>query len=259
MLRIVLVSLWLFQSCLTMAQIRLTKLVLEKNEKFFIEGTDILVTDTLIMRDSSSIVLNPQKKDNFIHSKVTMIGKGCVISGSGPLLKQASEGIAATDQSGPCSPGRIGGNGSPGSQGNPANNLSVYFTELHISGSLTINLNGGDGGDGGDGGLGGGGGPGTRLCAGGAGGNGGNGGDGGNGADGGTLSIECKNCPSVRGLIGNSIIVKNYGGYAGLGGEGGIGGPGGLGPIKDGLNGKRGKKGKDGLGSKNGVINFLSN
>lgn len=259
MLRIALLFILLFYSSLSMAQIRLEKLVLEKNEKYVIEGSDILVTDSLIMGDSSEIVLNPQKKDNFIHAKVTIVGKGCQISGVGSSSKKAKDGIPGVDQAGPCLLGRNGGNGYPGSQGLSANNLFLYFTELQINGSLTINLNGGDGGDGGDGGRGGGGGPGTRVCSGGNGGNGGNGANGGNGGDAGTLSIQCKNCPTVRGLIHTFLIVKNYGGYSGLGGEGGFGGSGGLGSYNDGVNGKKGKSGKDGVEGKNGAIIFLSN
>jgi hypothetical protein len=258
-MRLSFLFLFLVHSSLSIAQIRLAKLVLEKNEKYYIQDSDILVSDTLIMGDSSEIVLNPQKKDNFIHSKVTIVGKGCTISGVGTSSLKANEGVTAVDQVGPCLLGRNGGNGSPGSNGLPANNLFLYFTNLNITGSLTINLNGGDGGDGGNGGRGGGGGPGTRVCPGGDGGIGGNGGNGGNGGDGGTLSIQCKNCPAVRSLINTLLFVKNYGGYKGYGGEGGFGGLAGLGPISDGVNGKKGNNGKDGIEGKDGAINFLSN
>ena len=258
MLRIAPLFLFLVYSSLSIAQIRLAKLVLAKNEKYVIDGTDILVTDTLIMGDSSEIVLNPHKKDNFIHAKVTIVGNGCLIFGVGSSSKKGKEGTAGIDQVGPCLLGRNGGNGYPGSSGLPANNLFLYFTELNITGSLTINLNGGDGGDGGDGGRGGSGGPGTRVCAGGNGGNGGNGANGGNGGDAGNLSIQCKNCPTVRGLIHTFLIVKNYGGYAGLAGEGGVGGSSGLGPFNDGVYGKRGMSGKEGVEGKSGAINFLS-
>ena len=256
MLRSVLLTLFITSSFLTHAQIRLVKLEVAKNEKYLIQGADVLDVDTLVMRDSSEIVLNPLKKDNFIHAKVTRIGKSCIISGKGASATKGKEGIAGIDQQGPCVLGRNGGNGSPGANGFPANNLFLYFTELNISGSLTINLNGGDGGDGGDGGFGGSGGPGTRVCEGGNGGNGGNGAHGGNGGDGGNLTIQCKGCPTLRALINKSVIIKNYGGYAGLGGDGGPGGDGGLGPIKDGHNGKRGLSGKQGKEGKNGAITF---
>ena len=259
MLRVALLLFFLLSGFVGMAQIRLTKLVLEKHEKYFIKGADILVTDTLIMGDSSEIVLNPERKDNFIHSKTTIIGKGCIISGVGISAKRGVDGVAGVDQVGPCFLGRMGGNGSPGSSGQSANNLFLYLTDLKITGSLTINLNGGEGGDGGNGGRGGGGGPGTRVCAGGNGGDGGAGANGGNGGAGGTFSFQCKSCPLVRGLVNETLFIKNYGGFAGFGGEGGFGGSAGLGPINDGLNGRKGLNGKDGTEGKDGAIHFLSN
>ncbi len=241
-----------------MGQTKISRLVLKEKEKYFIKDTDILIIDTLIMRDSSVVLLNPLRKVNSIYSKVTIIGKGCSISSLVTTATKSERGAAGADQYGPCVHGKNGGNGSPGSPGQSANNLFLYFTDLNITGTLTINLVGGEGGDGGDGGPGGSGGPGTRLCAGGNGGNGGNGAVGGHGGDGGTLSIQCKNCPTLRGLINTFIFVKNYGGYAGLGGDGGIGGAGRLGPINDGTNGKKGKPGKDGAEGKNGAIHFIS-
>ncbi len=59
MLRFVFLIL-LFFSLITIssAQIRLNKLVIEAKEKYQILGTDIIVADTLVMNDSSSIILN---------------------------------------------------------------------------------------------------------------------------------------------------------------------------------------------------------
>lgn len=259
MFRITFFLFFLTQGVISFAQIRFAKLELGKNEKYFIEGSLILVTDTLVMGDSSEIVLNPLKRDNIINSRVAIIGKGCRISGVGMSAKKGKNGIPGADQAGPCIMGKAGGHGSHGSKGLPGNNLTLHLTDLTIDGSLTINLNGGDGGDGGDGGRGGNGGPGTRVCTGGNGGDGGHGASGGEGGEGGTLSIQCKNCSSVRGLINKSIIVKNYGGYAGLGGNGGTGGLSGLGPKGDGVNGKKGLNGKDGLEGKTGPIKFLNN
>lgn len=259
MLRIVLFLFILVQSLVSFAQVSFKKLVLSKNEKYFIEGSHILVTDTLVMGDSSEIVLNPLKKDNFITSKVTIIGSGCKISGVGAPSKKAKDGNPGIDQVGPCLSGKIGTHGSHGIKGIPGNNLTLHFTDLTINGSLTINLNGGDGGDGGDGGRGGNGGPGTRVCAGGNGGHGGHGANGGEGGEGGTLTLKCKNCPEVRGLMNKFIFVKNHGGYPGYAGNGGAGGQAGLGPKGDGSNGKKGLDGKDGMEGKSGVIKFLSN
>ncbi len=259
MSRKALIVIFLIQSFVCIGQVSLEKLILSKNEKYFILDTDMLTVDSLIMGDSSQLILNPQKRVNHIHANVTIVGRGCVISGIGVSPNKATEGLAGADQLGPCLEGKNGGIGSHGSPGQPANNLFLYFTDLIINGSLIININGSDGGEGGNGGRGGGGGPGTRVCKGGNGGMGGHGGKGGNGGDGGSLSIQCKNCPALRGLIYRTIIIKNYGGYAGLGGEGGPGGLAGLGPLNDGVNGKKGLNGKDGIVGKVGTINFSSN
>ncbi|HMR55732.1 MAG TPA: hypothetical protein PKC10_00350, partial [Cyclobacteriaceae bacterium] len=65
------------------AQIRLDKLVLKAGQQFTIEGSDILVVDTLIMGDSSRIILNKAKTDDYIHARIARIGKGCMIEGNG--------------------------------------------------------------------------------------------------------------------------------------------------------------------------------
>ncbi|HNT49064.1 MAG TPA: hypothetical protein PKK67_00655, partial [Cyclobacteriaceae bacterium] len=57
------------------AQIRLDKLVLKAGQQFTIEGSDILVVDTLIMGDSSRIILNKAKTDDYIHARIARIGK----------------------------------------------------------------------------------------------------------------------------------------------------------------------------------------
>jgi len=259
MFRTALFLFFLTQSVVSLAQIRFVKLELGKNEKYFIEGSLILVTDTLVMGDSSEIVLNPLKKENIINSRVTIIGKGCKISGLITPSKQSKNGNAGVDQSGPCLVGGNGGNGAPGAKGIHGNNLTLHLTNLTIEGTLTINLNGSNGGDGGDGGRGGSGGRGTKTCVGGNGGDGGIGGEGGHGGHGGTFSIQCKNCPSVRGLVNKSIIVKNYGGYAGLGGNGGVGGLASLEGKNNGAKGKNGLNGKDGVEGKRGAIKFLTN
>jgi len=84
---------------------------------------------------------------------------------------------------------------------------------MRINGSLIIDLNGGDGGNGGEGSRGGDGGAGTRVCPAGDGGGGGNGADGGNGGNGGAFSISCKQCPDLHLLMGEKLIIKNYGGF----------------------------------------------
>jgi hypothetical protein len=237
-------------------QIRLDKLSLNKGEKYFIQNSDILVVDTLVMADSSQIILNHDKKDNFIHAKIVVIGMGCSINGYGPKGKDGAVGINGAEQQSPCRSGAPGLDGEMGLDGSNANNILIYSEDIQINGSLTINLNGGDGGDGGKGGQGGGGGPGTRVCAGGDGGQGGSGSRGGHGGEGGSLTINCLRCPDYQVWIGSRLHIKNYGGFGGIGGEAGRGGLAGLGPVRDGKNGQRGFHGEEGETGKNGVIKF---
>lgn len=238
------------------AQIRLEKLILGQGEKYLIQASDILVVDTLIMADSAQIILNHEKKDNYIHAKIAIIGKGCVINGAGLKGKDGASGSNGPDQASPCRQGAVGADGTDGLTGKNGVNVFIYSDDIQINGSLTINVNGGDGGQGGNGGQGGGGGPGTRVCAGGDGGQGGSGARGGNGGDGGNITIDCKRCPEYPIWLGHKLYVKNYGGFAGLGGQAGRGGLTGLGPVRDGKNGIRGFHGEEGLEGKNGAVNF---
>src|SRR5579859_1853232 len=83
-------------------QIRLNKLVLEPNEKYQISSGDILVVDTLIMQDSSFIILNDKRSDNFIHAQIASIGRGCVILGLGINGLSGKAGDNGLTQSAPC-------------------------------------------------------------------------------------------------------------------------------------------------------------
>ncbi len=237
-------------------QIRLTTLVLKPKEVFEFTKTDIVVVDTLIMRDSSKIILNKSKAENFLHAKQAFIGKGCVIEGEGLPGKTGQAGKNGLTQSAPCSNGGTGTHGLNGEVGNPGLTLSMYMTNLSLEGSLIINLNGGDGGDGGKGGNGGGGGSGTRVCGAGHGGHGGNGGNGGLGGQGGTVNIHCKECFDLNIWMGEKILIRNYGGFGGLAGNGGFGGQAGLGPSPhhDGNKGSPGKHGTQGKQGKRGYI-----
>jgi hypothetical protein len=238
------------------AQIRLNNLTVGRKDKFEILGTDILVVDTLILKDSSRILLNSSKKDNFIHAKKLIIGKGCFIVGRGQRGENGKVGSNGVPGDGPCRDGARGKPGFPGTSGNDGNNLFLYFDEAKINGNLTIDLAGGDGGDGGKGGAGGDGEPGTKLCQGGSGGDGGNGAVGGNGGHAGNLTVTSKYGTDVRGWIGEKIIVRSYGGFAGQGGEGGQGGQRGLSTSKDGDQGKKGLPGLEGQPGKPGGIFF---
>lgn len=246
------------------AQIRIDKLVVPAKETYKITGTDIIVVDTLIMNDSSTIQLNLSKRDNFIHAKSIIARNGARILGVGDKGQHGKDGNRGTTMDGPCIDGTPGHHGTGGSHGDNGVNLFMYFNKLTITGSLTIDIRGSDGGDGGNGGQGGGGSMGTRVCLGGTGGAGGNGGTGGNGGNGGALTIACRECiDDVRALLDHRLLVKNYAGFGGIGGDAGGGGLAGLGAngmtSKDGKIGPRGKKGADGQQGKPGAINFEKN
>ncbi|HZY79186.1 MAG TPA: hypothetical protein VFE50_06675 [Cyclobacteriaceae bacterium] len=253
----------LFAPIAVFGQIRIAKLVIPEKQTYKIQNTDIIVVDTLIMNDSSVIVLNRAKKDNFIHAKHLIAKKGAKIIGGGAKGLPGKDGAKGTSMDGPCIDGTNGLNGTGGSHGDHGINLFLYFTQLTITGSLTVDLRGGDGGDGGKGGNGGGGSMGTRVCVGGTGGAGGNGGSGGNGGNGGALTISCKECIDLRALLGEHLLVRNYAGFGGVGGDAGGGGLAGLGAngqtSKDGKIGPRGKRGTDGTTGKEGAINFERN
>jgi len=241
------------------AQIRLNKLVIEAKEKYQILGSDIIVVDTLVMNDSSSIILNSSKQDNFIHAKIASFGRGCTVYGHGVNGTSGKQGENGVTQSAPCRNGAPGKNASAGERGKDAVNLSLYLTVMKINGSLVVNLNGGDGGKGGRGGSGGDGGSGTRVCQAGDGGSGGNGADGGDGGNAGAFSISCKQCPNLHLIIGEKLIVKNYGGLGGVGGDAGSGGQAGLGPLRDGKHGLRGTEGKHASQGKAGLLTLIGN
>ncbi len=245
------------------SQVRMDRLIIQKNEKFVLKGSDIIVVDTLIMYDSSKLFLNTAKEDNFIHAKLIQVGKGVSIIGKGKDGIDGKPGVNGYTAVGPCkngTPGRMGTRGTSASNGV---NLFLYFDKLIIAGSLLFELSGGDGGDGGDGGNGGGGSPGTRLCQGGTGGIGANGAIGGNGGNGGNLTLTCNNCQDLRTWLGSKILVRTYGGNAGLGGNGGRGGLAGLvsagNNSKDGDQGANGNPGESGESGKTGAINFEQN
>ncbi|HZX73012.1 MAG TPA: hypothetical protein VFE57_01215 [Cyclobacteriaceae bacterium] len=255
-----LVFVFLFFCSTAHAQIRLSRLEIKEKEIYTILSTDIMVIDTLIVRDSATIKLNGDKKDNFIHTKVAIFGKGASIVGRGEDGSDGKEGIKGYTQQGPCKDGTRGLGATGGSHGQDGVNLFLYFDKLTVNGTFRIDLSGGNGGDGGKGGEGGGGSSGTRVCVGGSGGNGGNGASGGNGGNGGTLTISCKECQDLRTFMSTRLASRSFGGHYGIGGAGGQGGMSGLGvsgeSAQDGKRGVRGVAGKDGVAGKNGGINF---
>lgn len=247
--------------CVSWAQVRVDKLVIKPGEHFELDHqSDIIVADTLIMMDSSRILLNELKRENFIRTKVAIIGNHCVISGVGLHGQPGRPGRNGNSSVGPCRDGTDGTNGTAGLSGGPGSNLFFYVNELHIKGKLIFDLSGGNGGDGGAGGKGGDGSPGTVHCNGGDGANGGDGGRGGDGGPAGNLVISSVNADVIREWIGSKIIYKNYSGKAGQGGRGGYAGSAGLGPSrKNGKDGSPGAYGVNGTRGKDGALTFEMN
>jgi hypothetical protein len=242
------------------AQVRYTKLVVAQNQFFELKASDILVVDTLVMEDSSRIVLNKLKKENYIRTKVIIIGNHCTIDGSGVHGSAGRPARIVNTTVGPCQKGVDGKPGGRGLDGSAAVSLFLYVENISIKGRLYINLTGGNGGQGGRGGDGGYGGQGTLYCAGGDGGNGGIGGRGGNGGDGGIIWVDCQQCPLDYSSIGKTLIINCRGGYNGIGGIGGAAGNPGLSPSRSkGLPGKVGEDGPNGTVGKNGGLNFQLN
>jgi hypothetical protein len=250
----------LFLSIPLYGQVRVSKLVINSKETYTLEQSDILVTDTLVMMDSSRIVLNKLKTDNFIRAKVAIFGSYCMIDGKGVTGHAGRAGRNGLSYNGPCRDGLPGGPGTKGLDGGLGINLFLYLEKVTIKGPLIIDISGGDGGLGGPGGSGGGGSPGTLHCNGGNGANGGDGASGGNGARGGNLVLSTSKNQSLRIWIGTKIWVKNNGGNPGEGGHAGYHGGAGLGPgRKNGKNGEPGAEGKSGNTGIDGSLKFESN
>lgn len=238
------------------AQLRYSKLVLEPKQSFSFGQSDILVVDTLIMKDSSSLVLNINKMENYLHARVIRMGKNCFIDGRGTDGTAGRNGRAGDSFMAPCKGGTNGGDGVRGEDGKHATNLLIYLKETKIDGPLTILLEGGKGGNGGNGGEGGSGGSGTIHCNGGDGGNGGKAGDGGFGGNGGKLVLHGP--ISFQQSLAGKIKAKLNGGQFGRGGRGGYSGSGGAGPRnKNGRNGLQGTDGKDGSLGNYGNISYV--
>ena len=254
------IIIFIFFSAYSYSQIRLPKLEIGRKETYTIKDYDIVVVDSLIMRDSSFLVLNKLKPENFIHAKVAVFFQGSRIDGKGVHGVQGRHGRGGISPLSPCTDGSPGLIGTEGTNGGPGTNLLLYFSDIVLKGNLLIDVSGGDAGDGGIGGAGGGGGPGTRLCTGGNGGPGGLGARGGNGGNAGAVTFNSSRIPELRSMLGGRIVIRNYGGNQGLGGIGGAGGQSGLSPVGnsklDGKTGRKGSKGKDGVPGKAGAINF---
>lgn len=250
------VCLLFFISFVSVAQLRFTKLVIEPGQVFSYAQSDILVADTLIMRDSSSIALNHLKKENYLYAKVAIIGKGCSIKGNADHGKPGIAGRVGSSSSAPCKAATNGEDAQPGANGGHATRLLIYIKEIQINNPILISLGGGNGGHGGKGGDGGSAGAGTIHCNGGDGGHGGKGGQGANGGNGGGLVLNLPIAEQTKLKQQLSVFLKA--GTYGRGGRGGYSGSGGLGPRgKHGRNGLQGEDGVDGSPGADGAISYF--
>lgn len=224
-------------------------MIIKAKEVYTLQNSDILVADTLIMMDSSRLVLNKLKPENYLRVRVGRFGKDCVIDAKGVNGKVGRNGVNGETPTGPCLNGSPGKEGTRGLDGTKGINLFLYMDRITIRGQLTIDVSGGDGGKGGSGGNGGGGSPGTTHCKGGNGANGGLAGPGGNGGNAGALQINVPKPQVFKDLVlAKKIIVKVSGGAAGPSGRGGYHGAAGLGPSK-----RNGKDGEPGAYNKSGT------
>jgi hypothetical protein len=251
-----LVFLFLLMAGGLQAQVRVSKLVIKAKQVYTLQNSDILVADTLIMMDSSRLILNKLKPENFLRVKVARFGKDCVIDAKGVNGQQGRNGVNGVTPTGPCLNGSPGKGGTKGLDGTRGINLSIYFDKVTIRGQLTIDVSGGNGGRGGSGGNGGGGSPGTMHCNGGNGANGGMAGPGGNGGPGGSLQVFIPKPQTFKDLIlSKKIVVLVGGGAAGPSGKGGYHGAAGLGPSKkNGKDGEPGPYNKAGLSGEKGSM-----
>lgn len=241
--------LWLLLPGALYAQLRVSKLVIKPKQVYDLGQSDILVADTIVMMDSSRLILNKLKGENFIRVKSIRVGNYCIIDGRGVNGQSGREGISGVTPGGPCLNGSPGKDGTKGLDGTKAINLSLYFEKISIKGQLIIDVTGGGGGRGGNGGAGGGGSPGTRHCNGGNGANGGKAGPGGNGGNGGAVTITFFKPQVLKDLIlSKKMVIRNLGGDAGPSGKGGYHGGAGLGPSK-----RNGKDGEPGPYNSNGI------
>ena len=138
---------WLVLSTISWGQVSLKKLVLKPKQVYEMKGTDILVVDSLVMMDSSKIILNKLKAENFIHAKVAVFYKGSLINGRGIAGLNGHKGKTGASPQSPCTDGEQGAEGAPGTYGGHGINLSLYVGSFHFRGSVLIDVSGGDGGE----------------------------------------------------------------------------------------------------------------
>ena len=118
-------------------------LKVDKGVVFQLTG-DSFSIDSLIMADSSALLLDNRHSTNLLRANFVSIGTGCILSGAG---KNGENGPPGSDGS-----TALYAAGKAGRGGFSAVNLVLNFYRIHIESEFQILLIGGSGGNGGIGG-----------------------------------------------------------------------------------------------------------
>ena len=118
-------------------------LKIDKGVAFQLTG-DSFSIDSLIMADSSALLLDNRHANNLVRANFVSIGSGCILNGAG---NNGEDGPAGADGS-----TALYAAGKAGRGGFSAVNLFFNFTSIQINGVFQVFLIGGKGGNGGPGG-----------------------------------------------------------------------------------------------------------
>jgi hypothetical protein len=179
-------------------------LKIEKGVRFQLTG-DTFLLDSLLMGDSSVLLLDVRHIACLIRANYFSAGNGVIIIGIGHDGKRGNDGADASARA-------LDLPGKDGTSGTPGMNLTLNFSNLDLQGLLVIELYGGRGGDGGRGGSI------YQYAATNAAerpnqGRGGSGGDGGNG---GNLIFSCPS--DLENIVKDKIVINAQGGLGGKSG-----------------------------------------
>ena len=196
---------------------------LKKNQTAIV-STKILLLDTLILDDNSTLKIANAVQAFKIIAKYALIGNNVTIEGSKELIDTANQngtnGLPVTID---CKKGNNGENGKKGIDGQSATDIFLYVRIFSL-GSLNINCSGTRAGNGGDGGNGSKGANAKVLsCAAQPGGKGGNGGNGGDAGNGGTVIFNYTFIDDFGNYLNNQPTISkvSFNLSGGIGGNGG--------------------------------------
>lgn len=179
-------------------------LKIEKGVRFQLTG-DTFLLDSLVMSDSSVLLLDTRHASCVIRANYFLSGRDVRIIGIGRDGKRGSDGAEAAMRS-------LDLPGKPGTSGTPGINLTLNFSDLALQGSLEIILYRGRGGDGGRGGS-------VYQHAATSAAERPNVGLGGNGGDGGNGGNVIFGCPSdLENRVRDKVVINAQGGIGGKSG-----------------------------------------